>query len=147
DAPDTRSGAMYAGVPITIPVLVTGTDPATCAIPKSVIFTWPSAAISRLAGLMSRCTSAAACAACRPDATCSTTSMVSAGPSGPAARRTASDGPSTSSITRNIFGHTDDQTGFLSFVRPQDGDAKGRSPLNMGWLLKDGRFVRLDKTK
>ena len=22
-----------------------------------------------------------------------------------------------------IFGHTDDQTGFLSFVRPQDGDA------------------------
>ena len=46
-----------------------------------------------------------------------------------------------------IFGHTDDQTGFLSFVRPQDGDAKGRSPLNMGWLLKDGRFVRLDKTK
>jgi hypothetical protein len=46
-----------------------------------------------------------------------------------------------------IFGHTDDQTGFLSFVRPQDGDAKGRNPLNMGWLLKDGRFTRLDKTK
>jgi len=46
-----------------------------------------------------------------------------------------------------IFGHTDDQTGFLSFVRPQDGDSKGRSPLNMGWLLKDGRFVRLDKTQ
>jgi hypothetical protein len=46
-----------------------------------------------------------------------------------------------------IFGHTDDQTGFLSFVRPQDGDANGRSPLNMGWLLKDGRFTRLDKTK
>ena len=46
-----------------------------------------------------------------------------------------------------IFGHTDDQTGFLSFVRPQDGDAKGRSPLNMGWLLKDGRFTRLDKEK
>ncbi|WP_242130273.1 hypothetical protein [Sphingobium sp. Sx8-8] len=46
-----------------------------------------------------------------------------------------------------IFGHTDDQTGFLSFVRPQDGDAYGRSPLNMGWLLKDGRFTRLDKAK
>ncbi len=24
-----------------------------------------------------------------------------------------------------IFGHTDGQTGFLSFVRPQDGDAVG----------------------
>jgi hypothetical protein len=46
-----------------------------------------------------------------------------------------------------IFGHTDDQTGFLSFVRPQDGDVAGRSPLNMGWLLKDGEFQRLDKQK
>lgn len=46
-----------------------------------------------------------------------------------------------------IFGHADDRTGFLSFVRPQDGDAKGWSPLNVGWLLKDGRFVRLDKTR
>jgi len=46
-----------------------------------------------------------------------------------------------------IFGHTGAKTGFLSFVRPQDGDAKGWSPLNMGWLLKDGRFTRLDKTR
>ena len=46
-----------------------------------------------------------------------------------------------------IFGHADDQTGFLSFVRPQDGDAQGWSPMNMGWLLKDGKFSRLDKTK
>lgn len=46
-----------------------------------------------------------------------------------------------------IFGHTDDKTGFLSFVRPQDGDAKGWSPMNMGWLLKDGVFARLDKSK
>jgi hypothetical protein len=46
-----------------------------------------------------------------------------------------------------IFGHTDDHTGFLSFVRPQDGDAKGWSPLNVGWLLRDGIFQRLDKTK
>jgi hypothetical protein len=47
-----------------------------------------------------------------------------------------------------IFGHAaDGQTGFLSFVRPQDGDALGRSPLNMGWLLKDGVFARLDKTQ
>jgi hypothetical protein len=46
-----------------------------------------------------------------------------------------------------IFGHTDDQTGFLSFVRPQDGDAAGWSPLTVGWLLKDGRFERLDWTR
>ncbi len=46
-----------------------------------------------------------------------------------------------------IFGHSDEQTGFLSFVRPQDGDAAGWSPMNMGWLLKDGVFERLDKSK
>jgi hypothetical protein len=47
-----------------------------------------------------------------------------------------------------IFGHTPDgQTGFLSFVRVQDGDDKGWSPMNVGWLLKDGQFQRLDKTK
>jgi hypothetical protein len=46
-----------------------------------------------------------------------------------------------------IFGHTDERTGFLSFVRPQDGDAAGWSPLNAGWLLKDGVFHRIDKAK
>jgi hypothetical protein len=46
-----------------------------------------------------------------------------------------------------IFGHTDDQTGFLSFVRPQDGSAAGWSPMTVGWLLRDGEFQRLDKTK
>jgi hypothetical protein len=46
-----------------------------------------------------------------------------------------------------IFGHSGADTGFLSFVRPQDGDAQGWFPLNVGWLLKDGVFERLDKTK
>jgi len=46
-----------------------------------------------------------------------------------------------------IFGHADAQSGFLGFVRPQDGDARGWSPMNVGWLLRDGRFERLDKTK
>jgi hypothetical protein len=46
-----------------------------------------------------------------------------------------------------IFGHAEDKTGFLSFVRPQDGDALGRSPLNTGWLLKDGRFGWIDKSR
>jgi hypothetical protein len=46
-----------------------------------------------------------------------------------------------------IFGHTDATAGFLGFVRPQDGDAAGWSPMNVGWLLKDGVFGRLDRTK
>lgn len=46
-----------------------------------------------------------------------------------------------------IFGHVDDQTGFLGFVRPQDGDADGWSPMRVGWVLKDGRFERLDMDK
>lgn len=46
-----------------------------------------------------------------------------------------------------IFGHTDDRTGFQSFVRPQDGDAEGWSPMTVGWLLKDGELQRLDKTR
>ncbi|HVW42421.1 MAG TPA: hypothetical protein VHC18_13825 [Amycolatopsis sp.] len=46
-----------------------------------------------------------------------------------------------------IFGHTDSETGFLGFVRPQDGDAKGWSPMNVGWLLRDGQFQRLDPAR
>lgn len=46
-----------------------------------------------------------------------------------------------------IFGHAGADSGFLGFVRPQDGDARGWSPMNVGWLLRDGRFERLDKTK
>jgi N-acyl-D-aspartate/D-glutamate deacylase len=48
---------------------------------------------------------------------------------------------------RYIFGHTDAEAGFLRFVRPQDGDAKGWSPLDVGWLLREGRFQRLDRTR
>jgi hypothetical protein len=46
-----------------------------------------------------------------------------------------------------VFGHTDDRTGFLGFVRPSEGDAAGWSPMNVGWLLRDGRFQRLDRTR
>ena len=47
-----------------------------------------------------------------------------------------------------IYGHSlDFQTGFLGFVRMQDGDAKGWAPMNVGWLLKDGVFGEIDKTK
>jgi hypothetical protein len=46
-----------------------------------------------------------------------------------------------------IFGHADAGHGFLGFVRPQDGDAEGWSPMNVGWLLRDGVFGHIDKTK
>ena len=80
---------------------VTGAESAACAMPKSVTFTMPPGASSRLAGLMSLCTSPARCAACRPAAVWATMSRHRAGSSGPAASASASDGPSTSSITRN----------------------------------------------
>ncbi|MGE0387124.1 MAG: hypothetical protein AB7Q97_20570 [Gammaproteobacteria bacterium] len=46
-----------------------------------------------------------------------------------------------------IFGHADANTGFLGFVRPQDGTADGWSPMNVGWLLRDGVFGHLDKAR
>ncbi len=100
EAPATRSGARYAGVPTSIPVRVTGADPAMWAMPKSVTFTWPSLATSRLPGLTSRCTKPAWCATCSAAATWATRSIVRLASSGPAAQTSASDGPSTNSITR-----------------------------------------------
>lgn len=46
-----------------------------------------------------------------------------------------------------IFGHAGADTGFLGFVRPQDGDGSGWMPMNVGWLLRDGEFAYLDKAK
>jgi hypothetical protein len=43
-----------------------------------------------------------------------------------------------------MFGHVDATSGFLGFLRPQDGDAAGWSPVHVGWLLRDGAFARLD---
>jgi hypothetical protein len=47
-----------------------------------------------------------------------------------------------------IYGHSKDfQTGFLGFVRMQEADATGWAPMNVGWLLKDGKFGDIDKTR
>ena len=43
-----------------------------------------------------------------------------------------------------MFGHADETTGFLGFLRPQDGNAAGWSPVHVGWLLQDGTFGHLD---
>ena len=46
-----------------------------------------------------------------------------------------------------IFGHADGDSGFLGFVRTQDGTADGWSPMNGGYLLRDGVYGSLDKDK
>jgi hypothetical protein len=46
-----------------------------------------------------------------------------------------------------IFGHVDGNTGFLGFVRPQEGDASGWMPMNAGYLIRDGVLAQLDDTK
>ena len=46
-----------------------------------------------------------------------------------------------------IFGHSDGETGFLGFVRTQDGTADGWSPMNGGYLLRDGVYGDLDASK
>ena len=83
--PAACSGEMYWAVPITIPILVTGAWWATLAMPKSVILTWPPGVISRLPGLMSRCTRDRACACCSARPVWSSTSSVRDGgqPAGP----------------------------------------------------------------
>ncbi|WP_296675605.1 hypothetical protein [Novosphingobium sp.] len=46
-----------------------------------------------------------------------------------------------------IFGHADGSSGFLGFVRSQDGDVEGWSPMNGGYLLCDGTYGNLDSAK
>ncbi|MET0377144.1 MAG: hypothetical protein ABW128_23160 [Rhizorhabdus sp.] len=46
-----------------------------------------------------------------------------------------------------VFGHADEGTGFLGFVRPQDGNAAGWSPMNGGYLLHNGVYGSLDKQR
>lgn len=46
-----------------------------------------------------------------------------------------------------IFGHADGESGFLGFVRSQDGTADGWSPMNGGYLLRDGVYGDLDGAK
>lgn len=45
-----------------------------------------------------------------------------------------------------VFAHTGPEAGFLAFVRVAEGGADGWSPLNHGWLLRDGEFASLDKS-
>ena len=61
--PITCSGDMYFGEPSIMPLWVSSSLLARMrAMPKSVIFTGPSASTMMLAGLMSRCTTPCSCA-------------------------------------------------------------------------------------
>ena len=60
--PMTCSGDMYFGEPSITPVCVRSAEARMRAMPKSVIFTGPSATTMMFAGLMSRCTTPAWCA-------------------------------------------------------------------------------------
>ena len=44
-----------------------------------------------------------------------------------------------------IFGTADAKTGFCAFVRPQDGDGSGWSPINSGFLMREGLVSPLVK--
>ncbi len=100
--PAARSGAMNAGVPMSVPVRVTGESSSSVAMPKSVSTARPpSCASSTLSGLTSRCSTPAWCAARRAESTCRPISATRAGGRGPWSRTTAprvSDGTSCSTI-------------------------------------------------
>jgi hypothetical protein len=75
-------------VPASIPVAVTVTSPVAREMPKSVILTVPSSPSRTFAGLMSRCTMPAACAATSADATWAPIRAVSVGGSVPCSEST-----------------------------------------------------------
>ena len=107
-SPDSCSGLMNSGVPMTSPVFVTFwvSSPVTAfAIPKSTTFTTSEPSRPRasmmLSGFRSRCTMPMSCAACSASATW--TKMFTARATGRAPSRSStsvSGSPSTNSIAR-----------------------------------------------
>ncbi|AEV86251.1 MAP/microtubule affinity-regulating kinase 3 [Actinoplanes sp. SE50/110] len=98
--PSRRSGAAYAGVPKVAPVSSSSGSPAAALIPKSSSFTPPLQSIT-LPGLMSRCTTPAACAAASAPATAAPTAAAAGHGIGPSQSRAATVSPASSSITTN----------------------------------------------
>ena len=76
-----------------------GSGSRALARPKSSTLTVPSSRTLTLAGLRSRCTTPASCAACRAEAICEAICSASSHGIGPRAMRSAMVGPSTSSRT------------------------------------------------
>ncbi len=100
--PDACSGDRYAAVPSTPRVPVVPSPPSARAMPKSRTLTSPPPVSTMFAGLMSRCTSPAACATSSASQTAAAMRTASPSGSGPAWSRTCRRvGPTTSSITMN----------------------------------------------
>lgn len=99
--PDIRSGAVYSGEPTKDPVVVSVVAPDTWAMPKSVSTARPPGASRRtFAGLMSRCSTPAACAVRSAPTNAIPIRAASATSTGPVREsRSARDPPSTSSMT------------------------------------------------
>ena len=112
--PRACSGLMYAAVPSSIPIWVSAglvmvgeSDPPddtavagsnAFASPKSRIFTVPSGRCLILAGFRSRWMMPCSCAASRPSVICLAIASVSSTGTAPCMMRSASVGPSTSSM-------------------------------------------------
>ncbi|AGP40426.1 hypothetical protein SCE1572_41540 [Sorangium cellulosum So0157-2] len=101
-SPRACSGAMYSGVPRTVPGIVSCWSIRKRAIPKSSTITRSSrpSARSRLLGLRSRCTTPCRWRPPRVPATRATTSTLSAAVSPRCTMRSASVSPESHSITR-----------------------------------------------
>jgi hypothetical protein len=91
---------MYPGVPITIPVAVTGAEPTACATPKSVIRTVPPGANRMFAGLMSRVNQPRAVRRLQPGRGLRDDIHGPRGAARAPASTSAREGPSISSMTR-----------------------------------------------
>jgi len=103
-SPAACSGAMYAGVPMDVPICVSAALPElvrdalmALAMPKSVTTAAPPE-MSTLSGLMSRCTTPRACAYASARDTSRRMLTTSLTASGPRASRSRSDSPSTNGI-------------------------------------------------
>ena len=103
-SPAACSGAIYAGVPMLVPICVSVAPPdevraalMAFAMPKSVTTATPPE-MSTLSGLMSRCTTPRWCAYASAFDTSRRMPITSGTASGPRERRERSDSPSTKGI-------------------------------------------------
>ena len=137
--PDACSGDRYAAVPSTPAVPVTPAAPSARAMPKSSTLTCPPAS-TMFAGVMSRCTSPAACATSSASHTAAAMRTASPAASIPASSRTCRRvRPATSSITMNGVRPVD--TGVEHRHQPRVTEP-GRVP---GLPVKPGQETRIGR--
>ena len=97
--PSSRSGAMYAAVPSTVPLRVICVRSAAVAMPRSASFASPCGVTRMFAGFTSRWITPCWCASSSAAATPQSSSSAGPGSSGPSASSSRSVPPSTYSMT------------------------------------------------